>query len=147
MNFSFGQSEHERIVIDVGSYERDVAGDFHDDNWIIIRVFVSVGGFKGTVGATIITDELVTFHEELCTLYDTLKGEAKFTTLEQQLALTLVSNTRGNIQLKGQVMDRAGVGNKLSFTLKFDQTQLAASINELAAVMEAFPVRIPKQQE
>ena len=60
----------------------------HDDNWIIIRISVVVGGFTGTVGATIITEELVTFHEKLRVLYDTLKGEAKFTTLEQQLALT-----------------------------------------------------------
>lgn len=141
MTFSFGQSEHERIAVDVLSYERGVSGDYHDDNWVQVSIFVSAGAFTGTVGATILTGELAAFHKELSALYAALKGSAKFTTLEQQLALTLVGNGRGNIQLTGQVLDRAGVGNRLSFTLEFDQTILGASIKELGVVIKAFPVR------
>ena len=43
-------------------------------------------------------------------------------------------------QVKEQVRD-AGIGNRLHFTLQFDQSQLGASIRELERVISQFPVR------
>jgi hypothetical protein len=142
MTFSFGQSEHERLAVDVISYERPVTGEHYDDNWLVVTISISAGGFSGRARATILTDELVSFAEQLHPLCESLKGTAEFTTLEGQLLLKLAGDGRGHIHLSGVVTDRPGLGNTLSFTFEFDQTLLQRSINELDSVIRAFPVRI-----
>jgi len=144
MKFAFGDSEHERFVLDVLSYERPVSGEYHDDNWLVVAMTVSVGGFTGRAGATIVTDELVSFSEQLHVLYDRLTGSAEFSTLESQLSLKLAGDGKGHIRLTGEVSDAAGIGNPLSFHLDFDQTLLQHSIHELDSVLKAFPIRNAK---
>jgi len=144
MNFAFGQSEHERIDVDVRSYERPVSGEYYDDNWLVVSITVSVRGFSGRARASILTHELVAFSDQLHTLYEKLKGAAEFSTLEGQLSLRLEGNGKGNITLAGEVLDKAGSDNRLSFTLDFDQTLLQQSIHELDSVLQAFPVRHAK---
>ena len=141
MTFKFGQSEHERVAVDIHTYERPVTGEHYDDNWLVVAIAVTAGGFSGQTRATILTDELVSFSEQLHALYECLKGSAEFTTLEGQLSLKLVGDGRGHIHLSGGVSDRAGLGNTLSFTFEFDQTMLQQSINELDSAIRAFPVR------
>jgi len=141
MIFSFGQSEQERIEIDVLSYEREPLGDFYDDNWLIVETRVWVGGFQGKVGATFITSELVKFASELRLLFNTLKGTAEFSTMEGQLLLRLTGDGKGHIEIFGEILDRAGVGNNLHFALHIDQTQLEISLRELEGVIFRFPIR------
>ena len=141
MIFSFGQSEHERIAIDVVGYERPTSGDYDDDNWVVTQIEVRIGGFKGKARAALRTTELVEFGSQLRTLHETLSGTAEFTTLEGQLHLQLEGDGKGHINLKGEVMDQAGVGNRLHFSLEFDQSRLADSVRDLDAVISKFPVR------
>jgi len=142
MTFAFGQSERERLTVDVLSYERPISGEHYDDNWLVITISVLAGGFSGRARATILTDELVSFAEQLHPLCESLKGTAEFATLEGQLSLKLTGDGRGHIHLSGVVSDRPGVGNTLSFTFEFDQTLLQRSIHEIDSVIRAFPVRI-----
>jgi hypothetical protein len=139
--FSFGESERERIDVKVMSYERPVSGEYHDDNWLTVVINIRVGGFSGRVGAAIVTDELVRFAERLHALYEQLAGSAEFRTLEGQLALTLSCDALGHITLLGDVLDQAGIGNRLSFRIALDQSFLQQSIRELDEVIRAFPVR------
>jgi hypothetical protein len=141
MIFSFGQSERERIEVDVLRYERAPIGEYHDDNWLTAEIRVQAGGFNGNAAVAIVTDELVRFVTELRPLFETLSGSAEFTTTEDQLALKLVGDGKGHIELRGEVADQAGIGNRLHFTLQFDQSQLGASIRELDRVLSQFPVR------
>lgn len=141
MEFAFGQSERERIAVNVLSYERPISGDYYDDNWLLVAINVSVGGFSGRARAAFGAGELVRFSQQLHLLYDSLSGSAEFRTLEDQLSLTLVGDGRGHIRLTGEFLDDAGIGNRLSFTLDFDQTLLHDSIRALDAVIHAFPVR------
>jgi len=83
--FSIGGTERERVAVEVASYERSVTGDYHDDNWLYVTVTVSVGAFDGTFPATFLTEEFLVFRNQLKTLYETLHGEAKFQTMEDQL--------------------------------------------------------------
>ena len=142
MTFAFGQSEHERVSVEVLSYERPVTGEHYDDNWLVVAISVLAGGFSGRARASILTDELVSFAEQLHPLCETLNGTAEFSTLEGQLSLKLLGDGRGHINLTGEVLDRAGLGNALSFSFEFDQTLLQRSIHELDSVIRAFPVRI-----
>ncbi|HEX7858915.1 MAG TPA: hypothetical protein VF773_01170 [Verrucomicrobiae bacterium] len=141
MTFSFGQSQHERIEIDVLRYERQPVGDYHDDNWLTVQVRVSVGGFRGTVDGSFLAAELVAFLSQLRSLHQSLFGTAEFTTLEEQLHMRLTGDGKGHIELVGNVADQPGIGNRLHFTLHFDQSPLGAAIHELERVVSQFPVR------
>jgi hypothetical protein len=139
--FSFGQSERERIEIDVLDYERKPVGEYYDDNWLNVEIRIHAGGFRGKVAATILTGELEKFLSELKPLYEKLIGDAKFTTMEEQLGLRLSGDGKGHIELRGEIADQAGIGNRLFFNLRFDQSQLKKSISELELITETFPVR------
>jgi hypothetical protein len=142
MIFSFGHSEKERIELDVHGYERPASSDYWDDNWLKAEIRVQAGDFHGSVRAAIITDDLVRFAAQLRPLHETLSGAAEFGTMEGQLSLRLVGDGKGHIDLSGEVTDKPGIGNRLHFTLQFDQSQLGASIRELERVTSQFPVRV-----
>ncbi len=140
--FSLGGSERERVAVKVARYERaPLTGDYHDDNWLNVTVTISAGAVDGTFSASFLTDEFVVFRAQLQDLYSTLRGEAQFSTLEEQLFLKLVGNGLGQISLKGYALDRAGDGNRLDFELALDQSHLANAISDLNAVIERFPGR------
>jgi hypothetical protein len=141
MTFSFGQSQHERVEIEVLHYERRPVGEYHDDNWLTVQVRVCVGGFRGTVDGSFITEEFVAFLAQLRSLHQNLSGTAEFTTIEGQLHLHLAGDGKGHVELVGKVADQPGIGNRLHFTLHFDQSQLGISLHELERVTLEFPVR------
>ena len=141
MTFSFGHSEHERIEIDVIRYELSPTGEYWDDNWLVVEIHVRAGGFRSKTSATFITTELIDFLSKLRPLFETLKGEANFDTMEKQLSLRLIGNGKGQIELLGEVLDQPGIGNRVNFKLCFDQSQLGSSIRELEQVVSQFPVR------
>lgn len=142
MMFSFGHSEQERIEVEVHGYERAAAGEYYDDNWLAVEIGVRAGGFRGKASATIMTGDLTKFLSELRPLYQTLSGTASFTTMEDQLSLRLAGDGKGHIELRGEVADQPGIGNRLHFALQFDQSQLGASIRELERVTLQFPERL-----
>jgi hypothetical protein len=139
--FSLGGSEHERIEVRITGYERQATGEYHDDNWLNVEISLAVGGFRASFASSFLTEELVAFRDQMTALYQTLRGEARFVSLENQLFLQLVGNGRGGVSLKGEARDRAGIGNRLEFELALDQTQLATTMGELDAVIKRFPVR------
>lgn len=141
MFFSFGQSERERVEVNVLRYERAPIGDYYDDNWLEIEIRVQAGGFEGKMNAAILTEDLERFLSQLRPLYETLSGSAEFGTMEDQLSLKLTGDGKGHIELHGEVADRPGIGNRLHFALQFDQSQLRASISELEKATLQFPVR------
>ncbi|HZR21695.1 MAG TPA: hypothetical protein VFE51_30715 [Verrucomicrobiae bacterium] len=141
MKFSLGQSQNERIEIDVLRYERLAVGEYYDDNWLSAQIRVRAGAFSGQVEAALLASELVAFLSSLEALHATLRGSAEFSTLEEQLHLVLVGDGRGHIALTGDIADQPGIGNRLHFALQFDQSGLAASIRELEKVTSQFPVR------
>lgn len=141
MTITFGKLKHEHLRIEVVSYERPPSGDHFDDNWLVVEISVSAGTFSGRTSASFLTFELVGFSEQLHTLYETLSGEAEFSTLEGQLQLKLNGDGRGHLALSGELAETSGQGSRLFFNRAIDQTQLHASLRELDAVIRAFPVR------
>lgn len=139
--FSIGGSERNKVTVEVINYERPASGDYHDDNWVNVGVYVAVGAFSGRFATSFLTEEFVAFRSQLRELYETLNGEATFTTIEGQLTLNLVGDGRGGITLKGEALDQPGVGNCLSFEMALDQTYLASALDGLDQVIAAFPVR------
>lgn len=140
--FSFGDEDRERIQVLVCGYERAQAGHYHDDNWLSVEVQVDAGAFTGRFKASFLTQELVSFLEELRILHSTLRGKAKFTTMEEQLSIEIEGNGLGHMRLLGKISDQPGIGNQLQFQLSLDQNQLQASLRSLEVVVNAYPVRL-----
>lgn len=110
--FTFGQSVHEQIVVDVQSCERPVSGDFYDDNWLVIGISVSVEVSQAKQEPQFLQKRLGSFSEQLHVHYDCITGSAEFSTLEGQLSLKLSGDGSGNIKLDGKASDAAGLGKK-----------------------------------
>ena len=139
---AIGQSERDRIEVEVLGYERPRSGDYHDDNWLHVLVSVTAGAFAGAFNAAFLTEELVVFRGELARLYQSLSGEATFSTLEEQLHLRVSGNGRGEIRVVGSATDMAGTGNRLEFHFELDQTHLASSFSGLNEVIDTYPIRV-----
>ena len=137
----FGGEKHERLEIAVIGYAYKKSGNYYDDNWLTVEISLHVGSFKGAFQAAFLTTELEKFRDELTALHATNKGQAEFHTLEGQLSLTLIGDGLGHIEIKGEALDQAGIGNRLSFVILIDQTQLESSARSLGAAISVYPVR------
>lgn len=140
-SFSLGGSDREKVLVTVRNYERAVTGEYYDDNWLSVVVEVSAGAFSGKFDAAFLTQDFVGFRDQLSVLYDSLKGEANFTTLEDQLSIRVAGNGRGGLTVTGEALDQPGNGNKLVFEFALDQTSLVPVLRELNEIVSLFPVR------
>lgn len=140
-SFAFGGEEAERIEVCVHGYERASVGDYHDDNWLRVFVQVNVGSFSGSFKAAFLAWELVEFREGLYSLYESLTGSARFSTLEEQLELKLTGDGKGRIALLGIASDAPGMGNRLEFRIDLDQGHLSSAIRGLDGIATTYPVR------
>jgi hypothetical protein len=116
------------------------ASDFWDGNWVSCTAEVSAGAFRGTLGGSIRTDELVDFHRALSGLYERLDGEVVFQTMEGWIDFRVTANRRGRVEVRGRLIDDRAAGNALEFRLSFDQTFLPPIIARLREAEERFPV-------
>jgi hypothetical protein len=116
------------------------ATDYWDGNWVRASVEVEVGGFRGSVGGDVRTDELVRFHDQLAELQQALTGTAEFTTMEGWLSIRAEGNGRGHLTFRCAVHDEPGGENVLYCTLATDQTFTRSTVAELAAAIAALPV-------
>jgi hypothetical protein len=129
------------LIIEVHYRSYPLAEDRWDGNWLNSAVEVRAGEFTGRVSCYLRADEFVRFRDELRKLYEALEGRAVFTTLENQLKLTLVGDGSGRIDLEGLLRDQAGLGNTLDFHFSLDQTYLPAVLARLDALLLSFPAR------
>ncbi len=139
--FQIGIEPNNKVFLDNLSYERDVIGEYYDDNWMRGRVAVHGGAFSGQYQACFQTTDFLSFLSELNTLYETLKGSAKFETLEGQLSILATGNGRGQIGIEVIAIDTPGMGAVLKTVFEIDQTELLTSIRQLKKLVVEFPVR------
>lgn len=136
----FGESQRERIELTVLGRSHPTSADYWDGNWLRTKVAVQVGGFAGTFAADLRAEEFRSFRDQLARLYETLDGEATFTTMEGQVLLVLAGDGIGHVSVSADLVDAAGIGNRLHCELAIDQTYLAAVLDSLDAVDAAWPV-------
>ena len=116
------------------------ADDYWDGNWVRAAVDVQAGGFHGSVGGDLRAEELARFLEQLTGLQKSLQGTAEFETMEQWLSIRVVGDGRGHMATRCIIRDQPGIGNTLECMLATDQTFTQATVVELAAVVQAYPV-------
>jgi hypothetical protein len=119
-----GSPRGEHVSIRATRREFPDARDYWDGNWIYADVEIRVGAFRGEYEALLRTDEFARFHDALIPLYENLTGVAELVSMEDWIRPRLVGDGKGHIQVSGDARDAAGNGNRLTFELELDQTEL-----------------------
>jgi hypothetical protein len=132
-SWSLGHFEREQLQMDLLSAPADDRGY----DWVSARVSIAVGGFTGSTDLMVMASDLKRFHAELEPLYRDLKGQAEFKTIEEQLYIKVTTDGLGHMTATGYVKDDLVSGNRLSFTIAFDQTFLYHTVRELADAVYA----------
>jgi hypothetical protein len=139
--FTIGRPSEDHVTVTPLYRPHDQCHDYWDGNWIESRVDIRAGGFSGRFEASLRADEFETFMKELVALYESLRGEAKFSSLEEWLSIEVAGDGLGHFEARCQARDEAGIGNLLQFRLRFDQTETARIAAGLRSIIHAFPVR------
>jgi hypothetical protein len=139
---SFGGERYERVAIDVSGYAYpERTGEYDDDNWLRVQVSVAAGSFRVSYDAMFQVAELEKFESQLSSLYKSPEQTVFFEALEGQLSLELSGNRLGAVTLRGIAEDQPGIGNRLHFSLKLDQTQVGSAVQQLRDILVLYPVR------
>lgn len=117
------------------------ADDYWDGNWVAAEVSVRAGAFQGAFEASLRTTDFESFRRKLGALYEKLSGEAVFETMERWVDVRVVGDGRGHFEARCGLRDDASFGNRLTFSLAFDQTQVPAVLGRLDEIVRRFPVR------
>lgn len=116
--------------------------DSWDGNWIDCEVEIAAGGFRGGFRADLRSEEFQALLEGLEALQRALTGTATFTTMEGQLAFSLVGDAHGQVQVQGEGVDATAGGNRLQFGFELDQASLVEICRSLEYLLAAYPVAI-----
>jgi hypothetical protein len=138
--FRLGSSEREHIIVRPSRREHPDPAHSDDRSWICASIEVAAGAFRGTFEATLRAEEFVRFRDELRPLYERLTGQATFDTMEGWLRIHVQGDGKGHFHAACEAIDEPGLGNRLSFKIDFDQTELPAIVSGLDAICEAAPV-------
>lgn len=129
------------IGIVVLGYENPAAAEPSDANWLVCRVRVGVGPFRGEVSATFTTHDFERFRQELRGLLGRDRASAAFETDEQVLELRIERKPTGATPISGTIRYSLGPSVAVSFTLDSDQSYLGSVLEALDAVTQEFPIR------
>jgi hypothetical protein len=138
-SFRIGRS-NARVIVSPSRREFPDVADYWDGNWVYATVTIEAGGFRGEFEAQLCTEEFVRFRDQLRPLHDNLVGHAKFDTMEEWLSIDIAGDGEGHFHADCVAVDTPGTGNRLTFGLDFDQTDLPEILRGLDAITEAFPV-------
>jgi hypothetical protein len=136
-----GSVKSEHLLVEPTRWEFPDNNDYWDGNWLNAAVTIAAGAFRGSYEALLRTDEFVRFRDTLRTLYEKLGGTAAFDSMEEWLVIHVEGDGRGHFTAKCEARDTPGRGNKLTFELAFDQTELPSMLRELDELTTRFPVR------
>ncbi len=129
------------IGIIILGYENPAATNTSDANWLVCRVRVGLGPFRGEVSATFTTQDFARFREELRALLGQERASAVFETDEQVLELRIEAQPTGAAAISGTIRYSSGPQVTVSFTLDSDQSYLGSVLEALDTVTKQVPVR------
>ena len=135
-----GSRDSEFIRIVPLARSGDDPTDYWDSNWLASEIEASSGTFKASVRANLRTDEFAPFSSDLARLYETLTGEATFTTLERWVEIRVAGDGRGHFVAECDLRDDPSWAARLRLLIHFDQTGLPSILRGLKAIEESFPV-------
>jgi hypothetical protein len=111
-----------------------------DKNWVKTRVTIKSGKFSGQYKGDFMTVDFEKLKQELSRLYENLKGTADFADTEGYLELKIKGDGLGHFEVNVSACDQPTFGNKLTFTMAFDQTTIKELVGQLDRITRQFPI-------
>jgi hypothetical protein len=112
-----------------------------DRNWIRSTVTLKGGAFRGQFSCDLFSSDFELFKRELKKAYDKLNSTVTFKTIEGQIEIKCIGDGLGHFKVDCEAMDEAGIGNKLSVTMSFDQTSIPDLVRQLDKITKIFPIQ------
>lgn len=140
MKFHLLGDENEKVEIDVLTRRHPNTTDYWDINWIDSKINVEIPGYLVQFHASLRTDELSEFLQELKLMNRNLKGKAILSNLDRYIHFECKMNPLGKLNWSGKTCFPAGFGSVLTFEFKSDQSYLERLIKELNVILEVYPV-------
>jgi hypothetical protein len=141
IGFRIGRNDSEYLGVRITGRSHPGSQDFWDGNWVNADIEIDAGSFRGRYGAYLRAEELEGFRDALARLYSFDAKEAKFETMEKQLNIRITGNGLGHFMAECEALDQAGIGNRLIFSLEFDQTEIPEMLKGLDAVVREYPIK------
>lgn len=137
-----GNENGDHLLIKIYGRTYPKSNDYEDGNWLSAEIHISSGAFSGHVTQDVFlrSDEFKSFLAEIEPLSQPLKGTAKYAALEDWLVMKITGDGLGHLLTEGFVIDRHCEGNKLNFSIHFDQTSLPPTIDSLRKLLDKYPV-------
>ncbi len=140
MEFHLLGDENEKVVIEVLTRTHPDTTDYWDINWIDTNIKVEIPGYLANFPASLRTDELSDFVQQLNLMNRDLKGKADLDNMDSYIHFECEMDHFGKIKWTGQTCFPAGYGAVLKFEFHSDQSYLERLIKELDAILDVFPV-------
>lgn len=129
------------IRVSILGYERPDAQDYDDGNWLNASVHIAISGFRAEFPYAARASDLANFLSELSALYSSMRGTAKYHSLEEDIILDGRIDEIGGIEWSCVAQHPHGIGAKLEFRFRADQSYLPDLVSQLTEVLSKYPVR------
>lgn len=134
------------LSVEVLGYENRLAECESDANWLSCIVELTVGPFEGRAQAALSTHDFADFLEQLEKVNELAAPKAIFSCDEEMLRITVEVSTLGSAQISGLVSQVSSTRASLSFSFSSDLTYVTQAVEQLRAVVGAFPVISPSHR-
>jgi hypothetical protein len=140
--FILGKKSSDYLQILVDKYSYPNSNDFWDGNWMDTKINIKAGAFIGSFVAQIRNVDFLDFNKGLGNLYNKLDGFANFNCLEDFLEIKIKGDGLGHFSADCIANDKQTIsGNKLEFSLEFDQTEIISLTNMIDKILDKFPIK------
>jgi hypothetical protein len=111
-----------------------------DRNWIKTNVTLKGGVFSGQFVAEFMTTDFEIFKQQFKRLENDFNASATFEPLEKQLVLKIKGDGLGHFEVDCEATPEPHLGQTLTFSISFDQTQTKEYVRQLEGITKAFPI-------
>ncbi|WP_339147162.1 MULTISPECIES: hypothetical protein [unclassified Sutcliffiella] len=132
--------EKTKVEIEVLSREHPDSSDYWDGNWVISNVKVEIPGYYVDFNASLRTDDIRDFVNDLKLMHRHLSGKAILKNLDSFIHFEGVMNKLGHIDWSGETCYPAGSGAVLTFEFVSNQSYLENLIKELEDIIKIYSV-------
>ena len=101
-----------------------------DPEWLVCRAIFNYDGFEVKLKFSSMLGDFCSFLNQLEVFYDTLKGQAQFNSIEDNVSFQLSTDGLGHVSVSGNLR-HSGYEVMTSFLIHSDQTFLPELIRDL----------------
>jgi hypothetical protein len=112
----------------------------YDRNWIKTNVTVKGGAFGGHFIGDFLTTEFELLKRKIRVLANDFNAAVLFQATQGQLAMKITGDGLGHFELDFEASPEPHLGQTLSFSINFDQTEIDGYLRQLNKITTAFPI-------